>query len=135
MKYELARFVAWVDPREVRDPSFIDEVKGLTFSRYAEFAVLSLDDGRHALIRGGRTGVLFELDAEGRMIVETPAGRQRVVELLWHTHPIPTGPSDHDRGVLRLLDQRESIVYEIKGERDGTRFSWRKGRSDERESN
>ncbi len=125
MEFELAKFVAWVEHHEVHEELFIDEVKGMTFTRFAEFALLALDGGRHALVQGGRTGVLFELDAEGHMIVVTPIGRQRVLELIWHTHPFPTGPSDHDRGVLRLLNQRESVIYEINGEGDGTRFSWR----------
>lgn len=124
MDYELAKFVASIisDPH---DASLIDEVKGLTFSQYAEYALLQVGGGEQVLVKGGRMGILFELDAEGHMIVATPLGRRRVISLLWHTHPVPTGPSDHDRGVLRLLGQAESVIYELNGEVGGTRIHWR----------
>ena len=125
MDYELAKFVAWIE-QDPNDPSLIDEVKGLTFIEYAEFALLAVEGEGQALVKGGRKGILFELDAEGHMLAATPLGRQRVIRLLWHTHPMPTGPSDHDRGVLRLLGQEESMIYEVNGERGGTRVRWRK---------
>jgi hypothetical protein len=124
MDYELAKFVAWIES-EPHDESLIDEVKGLTFVEYAEFALLRTDD-RQLLVKGGRKGILFELDADGHMIVSTPIGSRRVLQLLWHTHPIPTGPSDHDRGVLRLLGQKESVIYELNGEAAGTRIYWQR---------
>ena len=123
MDYELARFVAWI-ATDAHDVSLVDEVKGLTFIEYAEFALVQINGGEQVLVKGGRKGVLFELDSDGHMLIATPSGSRRVTALLWHTHPIPTGPSDHDRGVLRLLGQAESLIYEINGEVGGTRIYW-----------
>ena len=125
MDYELVKFVAWIDG-DPMDRWLIDEVKGLTFSEYAEFALVTTDEGRYVLVKGGRKGILFELDGDGHMLVGTPLGNNRVAALVWHTHPFPTGPSDHDRGVLRLLGQEESIVFEINGDQEGTRVRSRK---------
>ena len=47
---------------------------------------------------------------------------QPVALIQFHTHPEPTGPSDSDMQLLELLKQDESIVYEINGEPDGTKF-------------
>jgi hypothetical protein len=41
--------------------------------------------------------------------------------LTW-THPRPTGPSDHDRNLLRMLGQSSSVVYEMFGDAEGTRY-------------
>lgn len=46
-----------------------------------------------------------------------------VTRLGWHVHRQPTGPSDHDRNVLDLLDQENSMLYEINGPRGGTLFT------------
>jgi hypothetical protein len=121
MEYELAKFICWINS-DAWDELLIDETKGLTFAEYSEFAMLAMEDNRLVLVKGGRNGILFELDSEGHMILATPSGHRRVSGLLWHTHPMPTGPSDHDCGVLRLLGQEQSVVFEINGAATGTVF-------------
>ena len=64
-----------------------------------------------------RSGAL--VDPFGRLLqfpcVDVDGQPLRIERLVSHTHPEPTGPSEADFKVLELLDQDESILYEING--------------------
>ena len=115
-----AIFVRDVDPREPV-AEVVNEAKALTWAHRAEHALLRVDSGQLVLVRGGADGISFE--AEGSEIyVDLDGNRRRVTLLAWHTHPRPTGPSDHDRAFLKALGQKESLIYEMFADRNGTRF-------------
>ncbi|MEJ7636470.1 MAG: hypothetical protein WKF75_00395 [Singulisphaera sp.] len=87
---------------------------------------MRLATGELVFVRGGRKG--FELDVRGeggeRTLHMDIEGREvRVTSLVWHTHPMVTGPSDDDLKVLEILGQAESVIYELGGSPDGTRIS------------
>jgi hypothetical protein len=82
------------------------------------------------MIRGGSHGIDLE-----RVMPNDPFGRHanylyvdvdslpvRVRKLVFHTHPMPTGPSDGDLLVLTLLGQESSMLYEISGPPKGTKI-------------
>ncbi len=84
-----------------------------------------MEAGRLALIRGGRDGIRFGVKGEGpgrTLHMDVEGGEMRVVRIHWHTHPLVTGPSDGDLEALAILGQDESFIYEIGGEKDGTRI-------------
>ena len=115
-----ATFVREVDPAEPL-PEVVDEAKGLTWIHRQEHALLRVDSGRLLLVRGGADGIAFEKDGD-EVFVSVDGRRHRVTLLAWHTHPRPTGPSDHDREFLRVLKQSDSLIYEMFAGGDGTRF-------------
>ena len=114
-----ATFVRWVD--DPSDPELLDDAKGRTYLQYSEHAVLELEDGRYGLFRGGSHGIDLLLDADGNVIVHKQRWR-RVRRLVWHVHPLVTGPSDADRSVLRLPRQNRSHLYEVNGDPAGQDF-------------
>ena len=118
---DAAEFVAWVEA-DADDPELVDDIRYRSFLERREFAVVSLSGGKNALLAGGTFAITLRLDDGGRPIVETPNGGERIVRLLWHTHPKPTGPSDADREFLRLLDQKESLIHEVNGPKGGIVF-------------
>jgi proteasome lid subunit RPN8/RPN11 len=55
----------------------------------------------------------------------------RVDELVCHTHPPPpTGPSKADFEMLKVLNQSQSIIFEINGDPDGVVFRLLQKRGD-----
>lgn len=122
MDYRAAEFVRFIDPtEELKD--VIEEAKADTWVKEREHALLSLADGRLALVRGGRDGIVLEQLDDGSVVVRIAGLPIRIRKLSWHTHVEPTGPSDHDRRLLDLLGQKASIVFEIRGEIDGTIYT------------
>lgn len=124
-----ATFVEWVD--DPFTPDLLNFAKAETFTRLAEHAVLELDDGRFGLFHGGAYGIDLLLDADGNAVVRVRDRWRRVKRLLWHVHPVVTGPSDADRRVLQVLGQAESHLWEINGESEGVAFGPTKPSSDD----
>ena len=127
MEAEAARFIREV-PADESLSETVNAAKALTWEYFREHAVLRLIDGRVVLVQGGRYGINLQ-----RSIVPTHEGRSsdvlfvmvedrlvQVRELVFHVHPKPTGPSDDDLLVMKLLNQEESRLFEISGPRDGT---------------
>jgi hypothetical protein len=102
----------------------VNEAKALTWTHRCEHALLRCDRGRLLLVRGGADGLEFEL-IDGAAHVRIDGAIHRVTLLAWHTHPRPTGPSDHDRLFLRMISQDSSVIYEMFGDGNGTRFGAR----------
>jgi hypothetical protein len=115
-----AELVRHVLPHERMD-DLVDEAKSLTYEHFREFAVVETQGGARALLRGGR----YEIELQ-RSVGNDPFGRPPgrifflhddeevyVTRLVFHTHPKPTGPSDGDCDVLRLLGQKDSMLYEL----------------------
>jgi hypothetical protein len=101
----------------------VNEAKALTWTHRAEHALLEVEGGEFLLVRGGADGIEFELEPNGGFVVVVVDGKRRRVTLLaWHTHPRPTGPSDHDRSFLKALSQQKSRIYEMFADRRGTVF-------------
>ena len=127
------RCIRYVLPHERLD-DLVDEAKGLTFEHFREHALLRLEEGRRVFAQGAS----YEMELEHVLDTDDPFGREgglyvevedesvRVVELIFHTHPVPTGPSDEDMRVLRILKQETSLLFEIFGPVEGTRFRARK---------
>ena len=124
MDYRPAEFVRFIAASESLD-ELVDEAKADAWVNGREHAVLILDGGEAALVRGGRDGIERSVGEGGALTVDAGGRQRRVVRLAWHTHPQVTGPSDHDRTLLDRLGQRSSVVYEIGGERGGTVFRGR----------
>ncbi|MGF1632379.1 MAG: hypothetical protein ACFCVE_00890 [Phycisphaerae bacterium] len=108
------------------EADLLDEAKERSWTQRAEHALLLLEDGRRVIISGGFTGIELMLDAEHRPVLQMDEGPIRIRRLVWHVHPMVTGPSDADMLVLRVIGQRNSLLYEIGGERSGTEFYDRK---------
>ncbi len=124
MNVEDAVFVRWVGIGEIRD-ELVNEARGRTWEYCAEHSLVEVDGGALALIKGGPKAIGFEVKVEdsGRTLhMEIEGHERRVVRMLWHTHPLVTGPSDDDLDVLAILGQQESTIYEIGGAKDGTRI-------------
>ena len=108
--------------------SLANDCKALTWDTFCEHAVLRLEDGQRALVRGGRFAIDLNFaaanDPFGRpanlLWIDVEGNSARVVELILHTHPKPTGPSDADLLILKLLGQSESHLFEISGPNEGT---------------
>ena len=128
MDYRAAEFVRFVDPSEKLD-EVVDEAKADTWVRGREHALLSLVDGRMAMVRGGRDGIELSRTDDDAVCVEIEGQMASVKKLCWHVHPEPTGPSDQDRLLLDLLGQDASIVYEIGGEPSCTVYRGKANRS------
>ena len=121
MDYRIAEFVRFVEDNEQLD-DLIDEAKADTWTKEREHAVLVVQveaDRRFVMVRGGRDGILLNCNGDA-LEVEVKGQHLAVLRLAWHVHPVPTGPSDHDRNVLDLLGQESSMLYEIGGPREGT---------------
>jgi hypothetical protein len=119
---EFVRFVADSEPLE----DLIDEAKADTWKRQQEHALLVIQTGggqRFVMVRGGRDGILLDRMDDEKIGIEIEGEFHRVVWLGWHVPPVPTGPSDYDRLALDLLGQPSSMLYEVNGARDGTRFT------------
>ena len=114
MDYREAEFVRFVAADEVI-AALVDEAKGETWTRGQEFALLVIAEGRRSLVAGGRDGIEFRIDSDGRPVVTIDDVDHEVAELVWHTHPRATGPSDFDYELLRILHQDFSVVHEITG--------------------
>jgi hypothetical protein len=129
-----ASFLRFVLPRE-RMHDLVDEAKGLTWEHNLEHALLQIEDGRRVMVRGStyeiELGRGMHNDPFGRnedeLYVEIEGQPRRVIRLVFHTHPKPTGPSDDDLEVLRLLKQGRSMLYELFGPRDGTEIRLKDG--------
>ncbi len=125
MDYRPAEFVRDIDPDESWE-DVIADAKSLTYEEMCEHGVLELADERKVLVRGGRDGIQLELqaapdpDTMPRLVIWINDHRHRVRRLIFHVHPRPTGPSDGDLEVLKLLGQNESMLYEIHGPVEGT---------------
>jgi hypothetical protein len=107
-------------------------LKVYTWETNREHAVLQFRGGRRAVVCGGTHSIRFEVRQSG---VVSPLGQReeyasvtvlgqplRIEKLVMHTHLAPTGPSRADFEMLKLLGQKESIIYEIFGPGEGTRF-------------
>lgn len=127
MERTRATFIRWVLPHESME-DLVQEAKALTFEHYCEFALLMLQDGRRVLVRGGTFGIDLDRsvpnDPYGRppecLYVDVEEASEQVSELVFHTHPKPTGPSDDDLMVMKLLGQDRSWLYELFGPAEGT---------------
>jgi hypothetical protein len=122
----LVREVDGIEPLE----EVVNEAKGLTWKYRREHALIRVAPDRLLLVRGGADGIAFEVEGDD-VFMEVDGGRVRVVFLAWHTHPRPTGPSDHDRAFLKVLKQGDSVIYEMFAGGEGTRF-YPKGGEDAR---
>lgn len=130
-----ASFVCWVEA-SIASEELINDLKVYTWNTKCEHAVLELrGTQRRAIVRGGTHGVRFKLrdsalidwlgyqaqyasiNIEGQPI--------RIDKLIMHTHPEPTGPSEGDFEMLEILDQDASMIYEINGPVEGTKFKRR----------
>jgi len=79
---------------------------------------------------GGSVGIEFDVeegppyDVMGNpsvsLFIEVDGEKFRVERIIFHTHPMPTGPSDWDLKVLEMLQQAQSRIYEINGPIEGT---------------
>jgi hypothetical protein len=116
-----ATLIREVSPSEPWD-AVIEEAKSFTWTRRCEVALLKLEPESLVLVQGGADGIEFETE-DRRVFVNVDGIRRRVVLLAWHTHPRPTGPSDHDRRFLALLGQPSSVIYEMFADGRGTRFN------------
>ena len=124
-----AAFIRFIEPDESLE-TLVREAKALTYEFYCEHAVLEPVDGRVVLVRGGPFRIELEQaganDPLGRragtIYVEVPGEEAAVSRLRFHTHPKPTGPSDDDMRILRILGQESSLLFEIFGPQEGTEF-------------
>jgi hypothetical protein len=124
-----ATFVRFVLPHE-RTDELVREAKSLTYEHYCEFALVEIEDGRRVLLHGGAFEIelirTVEGDSHGRppdqLFYRHGGDEVRLTRLIFHTHPKATGPSDGDCEVLRLLGQSQSMLYELFGDLDATRF-------------
>ena len=131
-RIENAHFIAWVDSA-VDLGALVNDLKVYTWEKGCECAVVDLRGGRRAIVAGGSHGISFKLrhsafvDPFGhRMsyaVIVIDGQPLRIDRLVCHTHPPPpTGPSADDIRMLELLEQDESIIFEINGDADGTIF-------------
>jgi hypothetical protein len=102
-------------------PEVVNEAKALTWTHRAEHALIRCAPGNLFLVRGGADGIGFQT-RDGRVYIDVDGVAREVTLLAWHTHPRPTGPSDHDRNFLKLLGQHDSLIYEMFSDGNGTRF-------------
>lgn len=82
----------------------INEAKALTWTHRCEIALLGVATGQLMLVRGGVDGIEFQV-TDNAVWVEIDQTRNVVKLLAWHTHPRPTGPSDHDRQFCECSDR------------------------------
>jgi hypothetical protein len=125
MDFRRAEFVRFVADHE-RIEDLVDEAKSDTWTKAREHAVLTVqtkNGDAFVMVRGGFDGILLDRRADGKVVLEIENEPCVVVRLGWHVHPQPTGPSDHDRAVLDLLDQESSMLCEVNGPRGGTLFT------------
>jgi hypothetical protein len=115
-----ATLVRVISPLENWD-EIVNEANGLTWTHRSEIALVRVDPDELLLVRGGADGIEFDT-ADDAMWMSVDGARRRVNRLAWHTHPRPTGPSDHDRRFLRMLGQESSMIYEMFTDGAGTRF-------------
>jgi hypothetical protein len=128
-RIETAKFVDWVS---VHDEDLVNDAKAFTWSSMREHAVVRLRGGRYALVHGGSHGISFVVRPSGFIdpfgnpleapCVVVDSQPIAVDQLVFQTHPFPTGPSDSDFEMLELLNQDGSIIYEIRGAEEGTTF-------------
>jgi proteasome lid subunit RPN8/RPN11 len=127
MEFQRAKFIRFVLASESAE-ALIDEAKQLTWEHYCEHALLGLESGERILVRGSTYGIPLERsvtnDPFGRspdqLYVDVSGESRRVVKLVFHTHPKPTGLSDEDLMILEMLGQQSSMLYEIFGPAEGT---------------
>ncbi len=120
------RFVA----RGEKIEDLVDEAKARAFGELAEHMVLQLESGERLMVKGGREGIRFSVKGtnDRRTLHMNRAGREvRVIRIYGHTHPVVTGPSDGDLEALAILKQRHSYIFEIGGDRRGTRIQPKPG--------
>jgi hypothetical protein len=125
-------FVRWVDEAESLE-NLVNEAKARTWVAEAEHAILRLESDLRPMIMGGRDGIQFEVEDtnDGQIIrIDLDGLRFQVLQIVWHTHPRVTGPSDGDREAIILLKQSISRIYELGGDRDGTSFGPDKSKPD-----
>jgi hypothetical protein len=75
----------------------INEAKSQTFLTGNEHAVVTLADGRRALVSGGPGGISF--------------GEGSITRIFGHTHPTSAPPSFADKEALQILGQSKQYVY------------------------
>jgi hypothetical protein len=124
--YQVAEFVRFIMPDEKLE-DLIDEAKAQTWIHQREYAAIVLDRDDVILVRGGRDGIELVVDSRWGIVVDVNGTLRPVKRLAWHTHPRPTGPSDHDGDLLLRLEQASSVVYEIGGDARGTIFVPKEG--------
>ncbi len=136
MDYAPATFICWVASNEPLE-EMVNDAKALTWELGVEHAVIELQNGRKALVRGGRLGIKFTVmkdkfadpfgQRKQRLTLKVADEDIAIDKLIFHTHLLVTGPSRFDQDILDLLDQDESWIYEI-GDPAGTLFT-RKSRA------
>ena len=119
--YRIAEFVRFVAANETLE-DLIDEAKAETWIKGREHAAVVLDRDEVVLVCGGMDGIEPDVDNRLGIVVDVRGTLRAVKRLAWHTHPRPTGPSDHDCFLLQRLEQASSVVYEIGGDAKGTIF-------------
>jgi hypothetical protein len=133
---ETAKFISWIDDPTITE-QLVNDLKVYTWEIGRECAVVMLRGGKAAIVAGGYRGISFELresafvDPFGARLqsacIRVDQQPVQVDKLICHTHPPPpSGPSDDDFKMLEILGQEESIIFEINGEKAGTRFSHKK---------
>jgi hypothetical protein len=127
MDIRLAEFVRWVDPIEPLD-DLINDARAATWTQRREHALFETEDGRLMLLAGGADGILISTALGIGLHLVLQDATHRLCRLVWHTHPEPTGPSDYDRNILKLLGQESSMLYEICGAKGGTIYTARERR-------
>jgi hypothetical protein len=123
-RFNAAKFVRRVVHGEAIG-DLVDEAKARTWREEAEHLVLQLETGERLMVKGGRDGVRFTVrgEGDGRTLHMRFRDRWvRVARIYGHTHPRVTGPSDGDLEALAILKQGHSYIFEIGGDRRGTRI-------------
>ena len=131
MSEALATFVRWVAEVETH-ADLVEDAKARTWEFSCEHAVFRLKDGRWLMVKGATWRIELERGMEndpfgrtaGMLYVDAGPDEpmQPVASIEFHTHPEPTGPSDDDMRLLEMLQQPESVIYEIFGRSEGTKF-------------
>jgi len=124
MEYREAEFVRFIANDETL-ADLLGRGEGGHLTKEREHAVLVVHSEvghRFVLVRGGRDGIILNVDDDGKITIEAEGRSLEVHKLAWHVHPKPSGPSDHNRRLLDHLHQDSSMLYEIGGAGEGTRF-------------
>lgn len=117
----VALFRRWV-AKDEPTLRLADEARYEAFLSHVEQALIRFSDGRRGLVSGDVGSISFEVSDSGRVVVNVDGQMLEVKELIWHTHPMVTGPSDGDFRMLEQLNQASSVIYEAGGDPQGTRF-------------
>ncbi|MEM9111658.1 MAG: hypothetical protein AAGC72_16780 [Planctomycetota bacterium] len=111
----IARYVDDVPAGQNID-DLINDMKGQTWVKDAEHALVTLTCGRRVIVSGGRDGIDFITDDSGKLFVQVGDELQEVKRIMGHTHPSPTGPSQDDFDTMKALGQQRTYISEVGAE-------------------